>query len=185
MLIHNIKIDDYTELTLKIPEVMTPIELKALMYKANKIFNLSDVPINESRPIKKCSSFIFNNTIRKKLYRMRVVERLDWDTVEKELNIQRKACIRHIYYLKDKNKWNEKLLEYDDSQESNKLIMWTEEMEEKLYRLKVIEGKTWNEIDKEFENIPQSKIISKFGNMKFQNGGNVFNRVQEKLGGGS
>ena len=42
---HEVEIDDYITATLKIPKVMTAMDLKSLMVKANKLFNLSEVPI--------------------------------------------------------------------------------------------------------------------------------------------
>lgn len=42
---HKIEIDEYVSATLRIPKVLTAIELKALMIKANKLFNLADVPL--------------------------------------------------------------------------------------------------------------------------------------------
>ena len=45
MVEHKVEIDEYVSVTLKIPKVLTAIELKALMYKANKLFNLAEVPL--------------------------------------------------------------------------------------------------------------------------------------------
>ena len=42
---HIVDIDQYVSVTLKIPKVMTALELKGLTMKANKLFNLAEVPI--------------------------------------------------------------------------------------------------------------------------------------------
>ena len=49
MIEHTIEIDEYVSVTLKIPKVLTAIELKALMYKANKLFNLAEVPLTPGK----------------------------------------------------------------------------------------------------------------------------------------
>lgn len=45
LLEHTIYIDEYLEARLKIPKQLTALDLKALMSKANKMFNLAEVPI--------------------------------------------------------------------------------------------------------------------------------------------
>jgi len=46
---HEIKIDDNIIVKMNIPKVLTAIELKALMHKANKLFNLSEVTIVDTK----------------------------------------------------------------------------------------------------------------------------------------
>ena len=46
---HIIDVDEYISITLKIPKVLTPMGLKALTVKANKLFNLSEVPLVDSK----------------------------------------------------------------------------------------------------------------------------------------
>lgn len=46
---HEVEIDDNISATLKIPKKMTAIDLKSLMLKANKMFNLAEVPIMAKR----------------------------------------------------------------------------------------------------------------------------------------
>lgn len=43
---HKIKVDNYLDVTLKIPEVMDALELKALATKATKLLNLSNLTEN-------------------------------------------------------------------------------------------------------------------------------------------
>ncbi len=181
---HKIKIDEYTELTLKIPDVMTPIELKALMYKANKIFNLSDVPIIEKNYQTTSRHGRFNYEMKQKLYKLKEINKVDWKIIEDELGISKNVCMRHISYLKTRNEWNESLLlEEKKTFAHNELISWNEEMEEKLVRLKVIENKSWKEVANEFVNISKKKLMSKFGNMKFQKEGERIREIKEKLRG--
>jgi len=47
---HLIKIDEFLTVTIKIPKVMTAIDFKGLSSKANKIFNLSEVPMIDTEP---------------------------------------------------------------------------------------------------------------------------------------
>lgn len=49
MVEHTVEIDEYISATIKIPKKLTAIELKALMVKANKLFNLAEVPIVAKR----------------------------------------------------------------------------------------------------------------------------------------
>ena len=42
---HIVEIDSHISATLKIPVRLSAIELKALMVKANKLFNLSETPL--------------------------------------------------------------------------------------------------------------------------------------------
>lgn len=42
---HTIEIDEYASAVLKIPKQLTAMDLKALMHKANKLFNLAEIPL--------------------------------------------------------------------------------------------------------------------------------------------
>jgi hypothetical protein len=42
---HVVEIDNYTEVTLKIPKRLSVMALKGLLTKANKMFNIAEVPI--------------------------------------------------------------------------------------------------------------------------------------------
>lgn len=42
---HRIEIDEYASAILRIPKVLTAIDLKSLMNKANKLFNLAEIPL--------------------------------------------------------------------------------------------------------------------------------------------
>jgi hypothetical protein len=50
MLSHILVIDDNMILEWKIPKVITPLQLKAMVSKVNKLFNLSEVQIVEEQP---------------------------------------------------------------------------------------------------------------------------------------
>jgi len=47
MLSHKIVIDNFMTLEWKIPKVITPLELKAMSSKVNKLFNLSEVQVSD------------------------------------------------------------------------------------------------------------------------------------------
>jgi len=49
MITHKVIIDDSISAEIKIPKVMDAIDLKALMHKANKLFNLSETNITASK----------------------------------------------------------------------------------------------------------------------------------------
>lgn len=56
LITHQIKIDEFMTLDWKIPRVITPLELKAMTFKINKLFNIAEVSISseeESAPEKK------------------------------------------------------------------------------------------------------------------------------------
>lgn len=61
---HIVEIDSYVSVTIKIPKRLSAIDLKALMAKANKMFNLSETPIIEKRRAK---YLISNDEEKKKL----------------------------------------------------------------------------------------------------------------------
>jgi hypothetical protein len=67
MLTHIIFIDEYMRLEWRIPKVITPLQLKAMNSKVNKLFNLSEVQIAEdqAQPITKISQ----SYIKKRKYR--------------------------------------------------------------------------------------------------------------------
>jgi len=50
---HIIKIDDYLQVTMKIPKVLDAMTFKGITSKASKLFNLSDVAIDEDVPKRK------------------------------------------------------------------------------------------------------------------------------------
>lgn len=49
---HIVEIDNYTEVTLKIPKRLSVMALKGLLTKANKMFNIAEVPI-DAAPLKR------------------------------------------------------------------------------------------------------------------------------------
>ena len=57
LLEHEVVIDEHIKVTLMIPKKLSALELKALMVKSNKLFNLSEVPIiSEKRKYKRIFS---------------------------------------------------------------------------------------------------------------------------------
>ena len=46
---HTIKVDKYMELKINIPKVMTPMDFKAITMKANKIFNMVEIPMEVTK----------------------------------------------------------------------------------------------------------------------------------------
>lgn len=42
---HTVEVDEYISAIIKIPKTLTAIDLKALMFKANKLFNIAEVPL--------------------------------------------------------------------------------------------------------------------------------------------
>ena len=61
LLEHEIVIDEHIKVTLMIPKKLSALELKALMVKSNKLFNLSEVPIINK---KKYNHIFSDNMIR-------------------------------------------------------------------------------------------------------------------------
>ena len=109
---HIVEIDEYTEVKLKIPERLTPIELKALMHKTNKLFNLAEVPIKKpkvGRPNGNSDSsgtFYLTNA---QLYKW-VKAHVSTKNIAKRVGASQADIKKRIQYLRDKGKWNDKLL---------------------------------------------------------------------------
>lgn len=97
---HKIIIDDNMSATLNIPKELTAIELKALMHKANKLFNLSETTIS-------------NKNLRGNYKRLSNEEKKEMVTqYDKGKEAREKLCQKYkitmdalnkkIYYLKGK-----------------------------------------------------------------------------------
>jgi hypothetical protein len=145
---HKIVIDEYTELNLKIPKFLTPIELKALMVKANKIFNISDVPIAQQSLVNGGrKSRLWDSEKDSSLYRMKK-NNTPWSEIEERIGITKQKCHGRISYLKKHGRWNDSLLE--KTQEAHGVSrgrgrgFWTEEMDKKLYAL-IVDGHNTHE----------------------------------------
>lgn len=109
---HKVEIDKYTELTLKIPKVMTALELKALTVKANKIFNLSEVPLVAKRSYRSDSDRVqFTGELDKQIYKHREIGKLAWDEIAKDMKIAENKLQTRMYRLKREGLWSKKLLE--------------------------------------------------------------------------
>jgi hypothetical protein len=112
LITHTVKIDKYIELNLNIPKVMTPMELKALTTKANKIFNLAEVPIVEK---KKRGLYgrngYFKPHMDAQLYKLREIQHKSWGKIAKIMNEDKDRVNKRVYYLKNKGRWNKSLLE--------------------------------------------------------------------------
>ena len=117
ILTHYIKVDDYTELVLKIPKVLTAIELKALMVKANKIFNISEVPMRVETP--KTTDFDPPSKLHSRmgkekdamLYQLIEVSKVGWNEAVAKLGIPKQKLANRKWYLANNGQWNKKLLE--------------------------------------------------------------------------
>ena len=108
LLDHIIEVDQYTSLTIKIPKVMTPMDLKALMHKANKIFNISEVTITGTS-VDRPKRVKFTDAIRAKMYELRVNQKLSWRKIDEQLSVRN--ADKHYHYLKNNDRWNKTLLE--------------------------------------------------------------------------
>ena len=114
LIAHTVNVDKYTELTLKIPKVMTALDLKSLTLKANKIFNLSEVPLvsrKQSSSSNGDTKFYFTDALDGKLYKLRETNKKPWKQIAEEFGISVKRCEKRMYNLKGKGRWSEKLLE--------------------------------------------------------------------------
>lgn len=56
LITHKVRIDKYLTAELAIPETMTAMDLKALMSKATRLFNLSEVPMEDGKSREKKSN---------------------------------------------------------------------------------------------------------------------------------
>ena len=130
---HEIIIDDNILVKLKIPKVLTAMELKALSMKADKMFKLSDAVMpptaHKGRPSKSVAS-LFTDEMGYDIVMMRDEEQLPYEAIASRINAKydkmfTKDNVQAKYYnqkTKQKNGvqtkginstlWNEEKLEY-------------------------------------------------------------------------
>lgn len=110
---HTVQVDDYTELTLRIPKVMSALELKALTSKANKIFNLAEVPLtakNQNTRKYSESRLTFTPRMDSDIYKHREISKLAWDEIAKMMKLPQSTVQNRMYRLKGKKMWNKSLV---------------------------------------------------------------------------
>ena len=103
---HKIKIDEYISAEIKIPKVLTAMDLKALMYKANKLFNLAEVPIVEKRKyVRNGKDIVVNNTedveFLEKYNKLDIIGRKE---LAKSIGITVRALYQKVFYIKRNTK---------------------------------------------------------------------------------
>jgi hypothetical protein len=74
MIEHEVVVDDYITVKLKIPKVLTAMDLKGLMMKTNKLFNMSEVAIQQPSTRKKYVKF--SDDIKDEIARLAYKENL-------------------------------------------------------------------------------------------------------------
>lgn len=114
---HTIEVDEYTNVTLKIPKVLTPIELKSLMMKANKLFNLSEVPMRVESSLRypkdrkgNGKQIRFTEMQDTQLFHMKTIAKKNYATISTKMNLPEQKLKNRVWYLKNQNKWNKKFL---------------------------------------------------------------------------
>jgi len=121
---HKIVIDQYTEVTLKIPKTLTAMGLKALMMKANKLFNLSEI----QEPVQK-RKYVY----KKKPGRPRKID---------EQQVQRRG--------RNSTLWNEERVSYlkkqinINSKYKEKVVCMNKKFNTDVFTLKNIQKKYYN-----------------------------------------
>lgn len=162
---HKVEIDDSISATLKIPKVLTAIDLKALMHKANKLFNLAEVNIQDRKQDKKPREF----QKRKDIEEIKEIVS-NWDDANSEgrkqmavdMNKSLHSLTRTIYYWKKKfnigiepnirtnGRPKSKPVEQKGDRKYRKRITWTKEQ---VTEFKKMVG----------DKVPQDKMAEHFG----------------------
>lgn len=66
---HTVRVDEHISVQMKIPKELDALALKGLMVKANKLMNLSEVPVAAAKP-KKAPYGFWNDELRAELKAM-------------------------------------------------------------------------------------------------------------------
>jgi len=98
--VHTIKVDEYTEVILKIPKVLTAIDFKGLTMKANKLFNLSNMD-EISRPVVTSSYKSMTQDQLDTLISM-YKKRKTTGEISKKIEVPSTKVSQKIYYLKSR-----------------------------------------------------------------------------------
>lgn len=158
---HKIVIDEYMTATLKIPKVLTAMELAALMAKAKKMFNISDAQIEQPSMRKKSTSDYIVVPITKEQER-EILSTFDTKMSDEEKD---EMAEKYGYATRQKlySKYQNLKKKYKDgtpkkSKRKGRYI-WTEAKEKKLKKL--------------YKTIPNTEIAEKFGLKRRQ--------IQDKL----
>lgn len=118
---HIVEIDNYLSATLKIPKKLTAIELKALMMKANKLFNLSETPLVEKRKYIRCK-------IRSEAEKRELVEKYEKSNDEErlrmteEMGIGNKSLYQMIWKIKKDLNISSKKCDNESKNQYNKSL---------------------------------------------------------------
>jgi len=201
---HIINVDKHAKVTLLIPKEMEPIEFQAIAIKAKKLFSISEVPIvdrDSSLGIERKKHFWIKGR-KALLYKLKEVDKRRWDDIAKEIGCDRGKCQRQVAYLKGRDTWDIKLLDSLSNTEEPReeptekpetriqaknvvrgTVSWTPKMEDELFRLKVVLGQSWKQIEGHMEKYPgvtEAKLLSKFNNMKVQKEGKRFKELKKK-----
>jgi hypothetical protein len=109
---HKIIIDEYIEVTLKIPKVITAMGLKALMLKANKLFNLSDALVEETskkrsynytkKPGRPVTTSLYVEPVKANIPKTKRKNLQLWDD-EKLIQLKRETLYNTPYKVKAEN----------------------------------------------------------------------------------
>ena len=106
---HTVEIDNYITATLRIPKVLDAMELKALMVKANKLFNLAEIEILDRKPAGRPVGSISKTPVKKhygwtKQEETMLMEKIKagipTSTIAKEINKSPQAVYNKVSKLK-------------------------------------------------------------------------------------
>ena len=115
---HTVEIDEYLSATIKIPKVLDALELKALMAKANKLFNLAEVPIANTQKRKYTKSSEKWKTFSPEMVDFIIAtinSGADYNQLTKNFNekfnsnVDKDRLMKKVYYIKNRKQWDNSL----------------------------------------------------------------------------
>lgn len=110
MLEHEVIIDDNILVKLKIPKILTAMELKALSIKADKMFKISEVTMPKSAGRKPSGIAMFTEEMTNDIMQLRDTKHLGYDEIARRINkkydtkISRSSIQSRYYNTKDRLK---------------------------------------------------------------------------------
>ena len=174
---HKVEVDEYISAIIKIPKVLTALELKSLMSKANKLFNLAEVPIvritrpynkrvkHSGRGIRVYTPEMIDFIIR------RVNSGDNYNTLTENFNnkfgkdFSKDKLMKKVYYIKNRGQWDKSLIPVVGQE-----VVFTEVKKRKYTKRPPFSNKVKNRVKELIENAKGgSQIFKILQNEGFKN----------------
>jgi hypothetical protein len=100
---HSIVIDEYVTVKLNIPVELSAMTMKALMFKVNKLFNISEVPMKDSHHKRHVNGFSMEERAQM-VKEWRSGDESKKEAIMKKLNLDKDRANRKIWYYAQRAK---------------------------------------------------------------------------------